>query len=145
MREPTNFELAQRAFTGKIRTYAYQAAIDLAGKDRHFDQADIEQELLCVLWRCTETYDPNNGATFNTFVQVSFRRAIASMIRYITAIKRSGHVVTLTEGALEEAGARFSDASAEDYAIAEMTVEDLRTFGCEQHGGSGAEQTRRRA
>lgn len=56
------FTAAQIAYQGKIRTFARQKFRLLPG----FDKQDVESEILEVLWKACNVYDPNNGACFNT-------------------------------------------------------------------------------
>lgn len=122
--ETERFELARKAFRSKIRTYAYHARIS-AG----IEQEDVESELLITLWRCVQAYDPDNGASFNTFAQRSFQHRIVSLVREHRAAKRypkTGPVVTLDAEILSSAiDARRSSFSAEDEALLRMSVGEV--------------------
>lgn len=113
------WELAQDAFGQKIKTYARNSFYAIDG----YSQEDVENELLEVLWKCVLTYDPNNGATFNTFAQRSFQNRIGSLIRFAGALKRKAEWVSLSDEAvslaIEEAN---SVKSAEDQACLRMLV-----------------------
>jgi DNA-directed RNA polymerase specialized sigma subunit len=144
------FAAAQVAFDGKIKTYARNALPHLSGHDRSHELDDICQELLTVLWKCVVAYDPDNGAAFNTFAQRSFQNRIASMVREVTAAKRTavGGVVSIS---VESIGIAVDQAiqewSAEDYAVAKIShqerscVDSIRETG---GGERGRGQTRAR-
>ncbi len=122
--ESEKFVAAQVAFTRKIRTYARNVLPHLSGHDRHYDLEDVEQELLVVLWKCVQTYHPDNGATFNTFAQRGFQNRLASLVRETTARKRTavGGVVSIGVEAISDAvDELFQEDSAEDYAVALMS------------------------
>ena len=50
------------------------------------------------------SYDPDNGAGFNTFAQRSFQNRLASMVREVTAGKRTaiGGVVSIDVEAIRQ-------------------------------------------
>jgi DNA-directed RNA polymerase specialized sigma24 family protein len=81
---------------------------------------DISQELLVVLWRCVQNYDPNRGASFNTLFQGSARNHVIGLVRTANAKKRGkGQLVTLDPEAFSLAAERMSvEASAEDWYLA---------------------------
>lgn len=90
-RMPAKWAASQAAFAGKITTFARNSYHQVPG----FSQEDMEQELLEVLWWCTFDYDPNRGATFNTFVQTSFKNRIGTLIKHANAQKRAAEWVSL--------------------------------------------------
>src|SRR5215218_9180629 len=89
--DTSNFEQAQVAFKGTIRTFARNCVHQLPG----FAQEDIEQELLMVLWLCVQKYDPNKGASFNTLFQGCARNKVISLVRSAQTQKRKALWVNL--------------------------------------------------
>jgi RNA polymerase sigma factor (sigma-70 family) len=113
------FRVAQQQYKGTIRTFARNCVFQLPG----MDVEDVCQELLMVLWKCVQNYDPNRGASFNTLFQGSARNQVIGLVRTANAQKRGkGRVVTLDPEAFSLAAERMSiEGSAEDwyFAIAE--------------------------
>lgn len=113
------FRVAQQRYNGTIRTFARNCVFQLPG----MDVEDVCQELLMVLWKCVQNYDPNRGASFNTLFQGSARNQVIGLVRTANAQKRGkGRVVTLDPEAFSLAAERMSiEGSAEDwyFAIAE--------------------------
>lgn len=91
--------LAQARYKGTIRTFARNCVRQLPG----FELADVEQELLVVLWRCVNNYDPDKGASFNTLFQGSARNRIISLIRTANTKGRQGISVSLSDEAVSAA------------------------------------------
>jgi DNA-directed RNA polymerase specialized sigma subunit len=126
------FALAQVAFKTKIRTYARNAIGganqgSAAGIWLNMEQEDIEQELLMVLLKAVERYDPNNGSTFNTFAQRCFQNRLVSLGREQAADKRkaSSSVEWLDDEAVALAVERKrASASAEDEVMANFDVSE---------------------
>ena len=132
-----NFELAQVAWKGKIRTYARNSFHGIPG----FDADDVEQELLSVLWKCVQTYDPIKGATFNTYAQQSFRNRISDLKRSANQLKRKADLVSLDEESVQIAvDERIQVMSAEDAAMLRVRLQEvdpatvLRTMGVTDRG-----------
>lgn len=116
-----NFEQAQVAYRGTIRTFAYNCVHQLPG----FAIEDIEQELLFVLWKCVQNYDPNKGASFNTLFQGSARNKVISLVRAAGTQKRKALWVNLDDDAVRAAvdGILFQ-GSAEDSALALIEIRE---------------------
>lgn len=111
----SNFTLALRMYEPKIRTYSAKMWRFIPG----YDQPDLEQELLEVLWKCTEAYDPDNGAKFNTLFWRSAKNRTISIERQAKAVKRSIEWVLLDHDEFVAAvDDMIREFSAEDYAIA---------------------------
>lgn len=119
--ELSNFEQAQIAYRGTIRTFAYNCVHQLPG----FDIDDVESELLIILWKCVQNYDPNKGASFNTLFQGSARNRVISMVRAAQTQKRKALWVNLDDEAVRAAvdGLLFQ-GSAEDSALALMEIQE---------------------
>ena len=116
------WEAAQQAYGGKVKTFARNSYRQIP----YTDQADIEQELLVVLWECVMSYDPNRGACFNTYFQQSAKNKVISLIRHHQTKGRAGQVVSMSEEAVEFAvNDTIAMTSAEDLAM--MRVE-LREY-----------------
>lgn len=79
-----NFALAKKAYEDKIKTFSRNSYYVVP----FFTPADMEQELLLVLWNCVFEYHPRNGATFNTFWTQCARNRIVTLSRASLAIKR---------------------------------------------------------
>lgn len=117
----SNFEKAQLAYRGTIRTFARNSTYQLPG----FDLDDIESELLVVLWRCVLNYDPNKGASFNTLFQGSARNRIIGLIRKAETIKRKAIWINLDDEAVRAAvDERLQVGSAEDSALAMIEIKE---------------------
>lgn len=114
-RMPVKWAAAQAAFGNKIKTFARNSFHQVPG----FSQEDMEQELLEVLWWCTFDYNPNRGATFNTFVQTSFRNRIGSLIKHANAQKRQAEWVSLDVEAV---------ALAVEHGHPTLSAEDIVMF-----------------
>jgi DNA-directed RNA polymerase specialized sigma24 family protein len=118
--DTSNFEQAQVAFKGTIRTFARNCVHQLPG----FAQEDIEQELLMVLWLCVQKYDPNKGASFNTLFQGCARNKVISLVRSAQTQKRKALWVNLdAEAVAAEVEMRMSVGSAERSYLA---LEEIR-------------------
>lgn len=116
-----NFELAQVAWRGKIHTYAQNSYRTIPA----LDVDDVEQELLSVLWRCVQTYDPAKGATFNTYAQQGFRNRISDLKRHGNQLKRKADLVSLTDEAVQAAiDERVQVMSAEDAAMLRVRIQE---------------------
>lgn len=131
-RMPEKWSSAQSAFSAKLKTFARNSYRQVPG----FTQDDMEQELMEVLWWCTFDYHPDRGATFNTFVQTSWRNRIGTLIRFSKTQKRDGQTVSLSDEAvayavdavLSERSWQASEAqSAEDAALLRIMLEEQVT------------------
>lgn len=121
------WELAQRRYGGTIHTFARNCVNQLPG----YEIADIEQELLVILWKAVLNYDPNKGASFNTLFQGSARNRCISLIRTASTKSRTGIVNSLD---VEAVGAAvdelFAEQSTEDRCLDRMELQDYVS----QHG-----------
>lgn len=118
----TDFECAQVAYAPKIRTYARKVWRFIPG----YEQQDVEGELLEVLWKCTEKYNPDNGANFNTFFWRSAKNRTISIERHAKAMKRFAEWVQLDPDVFAFVVDQvIEDFSAEEYAIANLTVRKI--------------------
>lgn len=114
------WQLAQARYQGTIRTFARNCVNQLPG----FDLVDVEQELMVILWKCVENYDPNKGASFNTLFQGSARNRCISLIRTASTKSRSGITVSLDVEAVAMAVEEMlMEASVEERV---MVREDIR-------------------
>lgn len=68
--------------------------------------ADLEAEMYEVLHKCVLKYDPDNGASFNTFIWQGIYNRFRSILRYQNAGKRAGHEIPFSpvESELEPGG-----------------------------------------
>lgn len=127
MTDDQKFAAALSEYGGKVKTFARNAVHQLPG----FDQNDVEQELLVVLWECVKHYDPNRGSRFNTYFQRSAKNRIITLIRHFNTKGRKGVVTTLSdEAVLAVVESAFPEASAEDVALRMMAVREA----IEEHG-----------
>lgn len=116
------FERAQVMYAPKIRTFAEKTWRFLPG----YDRADLEQEMVEVLWRCVLAYDPNRGARFSTLFWRSARRQLITIRRYVGAQKRKCEAYEVMDGDVlaQEIDSVLREFSAEDYAIGFLAVEE---------------------
>lgn len=113
------WSLAQVRYKGTIRTFARSFLSQI----RNMDQADIEQELLVVLWQCVIKYDPAKGASFNTLFQGCAKNKCISLVRTANTKSRKGVNVSLADEDIERAvDDYFQEESAEDRAIIQAEV-----------------------
>ena len=117
-RTVSSWEDAQQEYAKTIRTFAYNSVSQLPG----WDIADVEQELLIVLWRCVNKHDPTKGASFNTLFQGCARNQIITLIRGVNTQGRKGTNLTLEDDAV-----RYAAEEAQQY----MSVEDIVMMNCE--------------
>lgn len=119
----TAFELAQTQYAKKIATFSKKTFRFIPG----FEQDDLENEMLEVLWRCVNAYDPNKGAGFNTLFWRSAHNRLKTIRRHYSAKKRAAEWVLLDEEAFAAICDQIiSDYSAEDWYLAIAAV-GLRT------------------
>jgi DNA-directed RNA polymerase specialized sigma24 family protein len=120
--EVSKFEQAALAYSPKIATFSKKTFRYIPG----FEQQDLEAEMLEVLWKCVNAYDPNQGAGFNTLFWRSAHRRLISIRRYYAAKKRAAEWVLLDE----EEFVAVCDSVIHDYSAEEwvMAFEEVRTF-----------------
>lgn len=130
------FEQAQLKYGQKVRTFARNSFNQVP----YHDLEDMVQELTIVLWECVRTYNPDRGASFNTFFQQSAKNRVISLIRHYQTKGRAGSTVSLDVEAVSWAVDEFlSDASAEDLALMRMEIREAVLAG-----GEGVLDGRRR-
>lgn len=138
----SRFEAAQVAYQKKIRTIAHWNF----QKGPGFARQDLEQELLVVLWRCVQNYDPNIGASFNTLFTGSARNRIVSLIRHATTQKRVAVLTSLEEEGIQLAIDRvLNEPSAEDTALLHMRIKGMQAKGGSKIRGDKPSRTGRGA
>jgi RNA polymerase sigma factor (sigma-70 family) len=131
---PERWEAAQQVYGGKVRTFARNSFRQIPDHD----QADMEQEILIVLWQCVQKYDPNNGASFNTLFQQCAKNRIISLIRHYSTKSRTAAVVSLGEEAVAAAVDEYLAVhSAEELAMMRLEINTYVTeFGVEVLDGN---------
>lgn len=80
------FESAQLQYARRIKAFSRRNFRSLPGTD----QVDLEQEILEVLWGVCNTYDPNHGATFNTYFWECAKRKFLDLHKAASRKKRVG-------------------------------------------------------
>lgn len=121
------WELAQREYAGKVRTFARNSYRQITG----YTQEDVEQELLVVLWQTVLAYDPDKGATFNTLFQTNAKNKVIGLIRMANTKSRRAIVHSIDEDAMRAAvESFFATGGAEDSVMARLDLEEL----VERHG-----------
>jgi DNA-directed RNA polymerase specialized sigma24 family protein len=132
------WEVASTLYGGKVKTFARNSFRQIPDHE----QNDVEQELLVVLWECVVHYDPNKGASFNTYFQQSAKNRVISLIRHYQTKGRTATLVSLTDEAVEAAVSEMlATTSAEELALMRMTI---REFVLE-HGEEALSRDRRRS
>lgn len=118
---PTRWEAAYQAYHGKIRTFARNSYRQVPGMALE----DMEQELLIKLAECVIHYDPNRGASFNTYVQQSMKNRIITLIRHASTKSRKATVVSLDEDAVRAVAERYMRAGdPEEEAINRIMLDE---------------------
>lgn len=126
--EPSRFEAARSDYDRRIKSYARRHFRALPGTDA----ADLESELLEVLWLTCQAYDPNHGATFNTFFWTNAERRFLDLHKAASRQKRAGDYerVSIEADSVREVIAEISlEHSAEDQALARINVIELYRSG----------------
>lgn len=114
MREATKFELAQVEYQRKIKTFANKTYRMIPG----YSSEDLQSEMLEVLWKCVNAYDPNRGAGFNTLFWRSAHNRLRSLHRFYASKKRAIEFVLLDEDEFTYVVDQMvSEFSAEDVFI----------------------------
>lgn len=111
-------------YMGKIRKYSSIHFRQIPG----YEAKDMENDLLEVLWRACEKYDPNAGRTFNSFFWELVKNQAISLHRKVTAQKRAGDLLWVE---LDPEALNVVIAGAEDELIARIDArqEFERKFG----------------
>lgn len=114
------WEATQRLYGRKCNTFARNCYYGLPG----FDVEDVEQEMLIVLWRCVRNYDPNKGASFNSFFQQCAKFRVRDLLRQANTKGRKAEIVYLNEEDLQFAiEAYLSVDSAEVVALQRAEID----------------------
>lgn len=108
----------------KIRSTINTFAWNTVGQLPDMDRDDIKQELLIVLWRCVQNYDPDRGASFLTLFMGSARNHVIGLVRASNVQKRGkGRIATLSDEQFADAVEHMrTEGSAEDWALALMDL-----------------------
>lgn len=127
--QEARWQQTYQAFYPKIRTFARNLYRWVGYTPEGFEKVsglnleDLEQELLVVLWKCLETYDPAKGSAFNTYFQTAARNRLVLIGRHFRTKKRFSTWVSLDDEAVAQAIDEFLlEASSEDEAIAALAV-----------------------
>lgn len=110
----------------RIHAYAWKKCPSLPG----YDAADLESELLEVLWLACESYNPDRGAKFNTHFWNCAERRFLDLHKYASRQKRVGDydaVIGLDGEEVRMAVSELLDFSAEDHALAILNVREIWT------------------
>lgn len=123
-RTVASWDDARAEYGGVIRTFAYNTVRQLPG----WEVADVEQELLVVLWRCVERYDPGKGASFNTLFQGCARNKCITLVRGAQTAGRKGVTVSLEDDAVRYAAEQaYQTMSVEDVVVMNAELDLLYT------------------
>jgi DNA-directed RNA polymerase specialized sigma24 family protein len=114
----TTWEATVLEYNSVARTFAFNTHRQLPG----WDVEDVEQEMLMVLWKCWQKYDPDKGASFNTLFQGCARNKCITLVRTVNTMGRKGVALSL-----EEEAVRYAAEDARSY----MSVEDIVVMNCE--------------
>lgn len=118
------WEATQVLYGQKVRTFARNSYRQIPDHE----QCDVEQELLLVLWDCVIHYDPNMGASFNTYFQRSAKNRIITLIRHYETKSRSAPTVSLGDDAVATAvDGYLSVASAEEVGLMRLQITEYVT------------------
>lgn len=118
------FERAQPLYQRRIHTYADKRYRSLPG----VDACEIEQELLEVLWLCCLSYDPDQGAKFNTYFWYAAERRFLDLHKAASRQKRVGdyeRVWLESESFREQVAEASLEGSAEDMALANIKIIEI--------------------
>lgn len=119
----SRWETAEVAYRGKIRAYSHCHWAKIPG----FGQDDLANELLEVLWLCVQGYDPDNGATFNTYFWQAVHNRFADLVKHAFRKKRGAdvHQVSLDVDAVRQAiEERTSTDGGEEFMMAVSSVQE---------------------
>lgn len=119
----SSFELAQHSLNHKISKFAQKRYRYLPG----VDACEIEQELLEVLWLCVQSYDPDNGAKFNTYFWTCANRRFLDLHKTASRKKRVGDYerISLDEVTDIDWIKMTHEFPAEDEALANINVIEM--------------------
>lgn len=116
------WEAAQLMYGRKVKTFARNSFRQIP----YHDQCDMEQEMLIVLWECVRAYDPNKGASFNTFFQQCAKNRITSLIRHYSTKSRAAVVTSLSDEAVAAVVEEYlTPLTAEDQALLRMELREI--------------------
>ena len=121
--EPSRFQAAQPIYDRRIRAFAQKSARLLPS----VEPQDIENELLEVLWKACNSYDPDQGARFNTHFWNCAQRRVIDLHKAASAQKRIGDYerVWLEDEAIRDAIGELLAYSPEDEVIALSEVREI--------------------
>lgn len=117
------FDFARPSYNKKIRTFSRLNFAKIPG----FDQDDLEVELWESLWIACKTYDPFQGATFNTYFWYLAKRKFADLIKHAFTQKRQSNIYTSSldiEAVKVAVSELLLDPSAEEEVFARMKVRE---------------------
>lgn len=118
------WEATQLLYGQKVRTFARNSYRQIPD----YEQSDVEQELLVVLWECVVHYDPNMGASFNTYFQRSAKNRVITLIRHYETKSRSAVTVSLGDDAVALAVESYlAVASAEEIGLMRLQISEYVT------------------
>lgn len=118
------FTLAQTECQPIIGAFSHDNVWALPG----YEQCDLENEMLEVLWLACRKYDPNNGLPFKPFLRALMKNRFLDLVKAANRKSRSGgyEVLSLdveaTRLVIED---ELKHSSAEDIAMAHLTVRQL--------------------
>jgi DNA-directed RNA polymerase specialized sigma24 family protein len=120
----------------KVKTFARNSYYLCPG----WDPADMEQELLMVLWNTSQNFDPSRGCKFNTLFQRNAVNRIISLKRHYNTQSRKADLVSLDVEAVQGTVEEFlTTCDAETRALAAMEVKAYVAV----HGEEGWHESRR--
>lgn len=114
------FKEALKVYRPKIHTFAVNSVHSFAG----VGVEDLEQEILMVLWKCLQTYDPNKAAGFSTYFWTTAKNKMVDLIKGMNRIKRQTEWFIMSDDATlaRLINGVIEDSSAEDWAVIHETV-----------------------
>ena len=133
------WEHAQRLYGGKVKTFARNAR----GQVRGFDEDDLVQELLVVLYESVLYYDPDyGGASFNTFFQRNAKNRVITLIRFGSTKGRTAIVQSMTDDVvLAEMDLAVAEPAADEQALLRIEIQGfVDKYGPEVLDGRFAKQ-----
>lgn len=127
-RQPSRFEQAQPVYKRRIRSFARKRFNHLPGMEAQ----DLEAELLEVLWLVCTSYDPDNGATFNTFFWTAAENRFKDLHKAASRQKRVGdyeRVWLEAESVRQVLSETHLTPTVEDEVLAKINVREIYRSG----------------